>query len=791
MMHSESGDLTPFETAERIFKSHGQVDAKLNDLLQIIREKIGHGYYILFLEHTYMNRTLMEKPKKEEDTYIIISEHVSDVAVQAQTMFSEKEAALFFSQLGFSPPFSFEYCLVSPLNSGNIGFLCVCKGESFTHEEMAALTLFSSQIATALYVIVLESTVKSPDSADYLEAMIQTTEEMLYLVGMDSTVVFANKKAETVMGPLIGKHFWDFLVPSYKEMVKKEFEKQTKGETSSAYKVQVFDKYGEKIWLEVSSTPFFDQGTVTGLCGSARIITEKMQIEQQRQHLTAIANDILQRKNLEKIMDTVANAIHDHCGYQRVIISLLDESFESINAAYAGLSEEEKQEAAENPPTPNERKNIFQQKYKMSQSFYIPHDKTPWEYTGVKSKMKPEQMKDWHPDDFLFIPLYGQHKKVIGFISVDDPANGKAPSPETLAPVELFATQAAIAIENARLYEQISRHAEELKSKVQERTRVQEALLETSYRLREITSWEKGMKIILEGITQGLGFENAELFLVNEAEKILKNIAVIGAETKSDIPLTDTGYIAAQCVREKTSINIENASTNPRVHKQIEPVLEAFAWVPIMIKDTVLGAISVYNLESKRPISDEEVDDLVLFANQAAHFVESTRFLISPVAENTLTTEMKYKIEIGESYLVEGKEPSEAFEIFKDAVTHGAQGFAICRIHPAKVRRRHGLKKTPIMWLSTTEADNSLDPKDLAKINHMLNEFLKRASNSIILLEGIEYLTIQNSFEKVIKALHSLNDYIVMSNSRLLVPVNPKTLEKKEVSILEKEFNVF
>lgn len=796
MTHSESGDLTLFETAERILKSRNQSDTKLNDLFQIIREKIGHGYYILFLEPTYAKGMLVsqEWKKEMEHNRIFISESsLSGVGVTGLKTFSKKEAASFFSTVGFSPPFSFEYCAVSPLDSDVFGLFCVCRDEPFTDEEKAALTLFSSQIATAVYVTLLESKIiTNHGSADYLEAMIHTTEDMLYMVDLDGTFVFANRKAKNVMGEkLIGMHFEDVLVPEYKELVKKEFKKRKKGEISPTYKIQVFNKHREKVWLEISGTPFFRQGKVAGICGSARIITEKMQIERQRQHLTDIANDILQRKNLEKIMDTVANAIHDHCGYGRVIISLLDESFESINAAFAGLTEEEKREAAENPPTPDERKKIFQEKYKVSQSFYIPHDKTPWKDTGVKSKMKPEQMKDWHPDDFLFIPLYGQHRKKIGFISVDDPADGKAPTPESLAPVELFATQAAIAIENARLYEQISRHAEELETKVQERTRVREALLETSYRLREISSWEKGMQIILEGITQGLGFENAELFLINDTKKVLENIAVIGAEKKSDIPLTDMEYIAPQCVRDKTPINVQKASSNHRVRKQIEPVLESFAWVPIVIQDTVLGAISVYNLKSERPISDEEVDDLVLFANQAAHFVESTRFLISPVAESKLTTEMKYKVELGESYLVEGKEPSEAFEIFKDAVTHGVQGFAICRIHPKKVRSRYDLKKTPILWLSTIETEDSVDPKDLAKINHMLNEFFKRASNPIILLEGLEYLIIQNSFEKVIKALHSLNDYVIMSNSRLLVPLNPKTLEKKEVSILEKEFQIF
>jgi hypothetical protein len=279
------------------------------------------------------------------------------------------------------------------------------------------------------------------------------------------------------------------------------------------------------------------------------------------------------------------------------------------------------------------------------------------------------------------------------------------------------------------------------------------------------------------------------LFLINESKKTLENIAVIGTEKKKDISLNDMEYVAAQCVAQKKPINIKEASKS--VTKQIDPVLESFAWVPIMTQDEVLGVISVYNQTTGRPISDEQLDDLLLFANQAAHFVESTRFLFSPVVENTLPTEMKYKLESGESYLVESAQPTEAFDIFRDAVTHGIQGFSICRMHPKKVRHRFDLKKTPILWLSTIEAEDSVDPKDLAKINHMLNEFLKRASDCILLVEGLEYLIIQNNFEKVVKALHSLNDYVTVSNSRLLVPINPKTLSEKELSILEKEFMVF
>ncbi len=627
---------------------------------------------------------------------------------------------------------------------------------------------------------------------DYYETMISTSEDMIFILDVKGKFVFANRKAKEIMGEtLLGKHFEEVITPEHLDMVRQQFRKRMQGIISPPYKVQVFNSAREKIWLEISGTPLYQDGKVFGVCGSARDITEKMQIEQQRQHLTLIANNILQRKNLDEILDTVARAIQSYCSYSRVIISLLDDHFEATNLAFSGLTEDEKTQAYESRLSPEQKKSIFSEKFKVGESFYIPHDQTPWRERGVVSKMKLDQTKDWHPDDFLFIPLYGAQRKIIGIISVDDPLDGKSPTAESLAPVELFATQAAIAIENARLYEQISHYAGLLESRVEEKTRKREALLETSYRLRETTSWKKGMKIILEGITKWLGFENAELFLINESRRTLENIAVIGEEKKDDISLDNLEYVAAQCVAQKKPINIREASTNHRVKKQIEPILESFAWVPIMTQDEVLGVISVYNKISGRPISDEELDDLLLFANQAASFVESTRFLVSPAVENTLKSEMKYQIDKGESYLIESHDPGEAFDIFMDAVTHGIQGFSICRIHPKKVRVKYGLRKTLILWLSTIEAEDSIDPRDLAKINHLLNEFLKRATDSIILLEGIEYLIIQNSFEKVIKAMHSLNDYITLFGSRLLVPVSPRTLSEKELSILEKEFRVY
>ena len=63
----------------------------------------------------------------------------------------------------------------------------------------------------------------------------------------------------------------------------------------------------------------------------------------------------------------------------------------------------------------------------------------------------------WHPDDFLFIPLYGSHKRMVGIVSVDDPSDGRAPTAEGLSSLELFAHQVAQAIEEKKLDQEVKK----------------------------------------------------------------------------------------------------------------------------------------------------------------------------------------------------------------------------------------------------------------------------------------------------------------------------------------------
>ena len=75
----------------------------------------------------------------------------------------------------------------------------------------------------------------------------------------------------------------------------------------------------------------------------------------------------------------------------------------------------------------------------------------------------------WHPLDALFAPLYGRDGALLGVLSVDLPSDGLRPDETDCAMLEVFAVQAALAIDHARLYS-------ELEQSVEEQRRVQDQL---------------------------------------------------------------------------------------------------------------------------------------------------------------------------------------------------------------------------------------------------------------------------------------------------------------------------
>lgn len=63
----------------------------------------------------------------------------------------------------------------------------------------------------------------------------------------------------------------------------------------------------------------------------------------------------------------------------------------------------------------------------------------------------------WQPEDALFAPLHGGDGRLLGVLSVDVPTDGMRPDTQRCELLELFAVQASLAIEHARLHDELQR----------------------------------------------------------------------------------------------------------------------------------------------------------------------------------------------------------------------------------------------------------------------------------------------------------------------------------------------
>ncbi len=146
--------------------------------------------------------------------------------------------------------------------------------------------------------------------------------------------------------------------------------------------------------------------------------------------------------------------------------------------------------------------------------------------------------------------------------------------------------------------------------------------------------------------------------------------------------------------------------------------------------------------------------------------------------------------EFGNGYLLKCKSSKYAFNILKELKAQPDRN-AICitREHPDKVNKKYGLDISEIWWLSTSTDEFSVTPTNVTKIAHKVNDYIKANENSIVLLDGLEYLISNNDFPKVLKLIQEIHQTIVKTNAILIIPVNPLVIDEKNVQKLEHELD--
>lgn len=158
-----------------------------------------------------------------------------------------------------------------------------------------------------------------------------------------------------------------------------------------------------------------------------------------------------------------------------------------------------------------------------------------------------------------------------------------------------------------------------------------------------------------------------------------------------------------------------------------------------------------------------------------------------------MTGEPERALKGGSSYLFTERAVPRAYDAFKRLLTEGRRGLIISRNHPSRVTQQYGLD-CPIMWLAKSTRPQSgvitLEPTRLMKIHSTISDFIKANPGAVVLLDGLEFLIVENGFSPVMKTIQLTNEEVAMTGSYLLVPVDPRTLETQQLGYLEREFSL-
>ncbi|MFF3955526.1 diguanylate cyclase CdgB [Streptomyces sp. NPDC001890] len=175
-----------------------------------------------------------------------------------------------------------------------------------------------------------------------------------------------------------------------------------------------------------------------------------------RQLHQAVA-DLNTARSLADTLQTVADGIVNGLGYELACVNLVRADGDLVVAAFAGNS------AAEALITGRVgSRTSWERRLSMGRAWdelrFIPHtdgwvllddDVPQWHTDGPDPRFEDE----WHPQDRLYAPMYasGGGADLLGVISVDRPRNGRRPGAWGREALQMYASQAAIAISNARL----------------------------------------------------------------------------------------------------------------------------------------------------------------------------------------------------------------------------------------------------------------------------------------------------------------------------------------------------
>jgi PAS domain S-box-containing protein len=523
---------------------------------------------------------------------------------------------------------------------------------SFSEEDMRLASLLADQAAIAienrrLYEEAqrelaarrqIEETLRHNEERHRM--LIDNLGEGISFIDENECFTFVNPMAHEIfgvpLGTLAGRNLTEFLTPEEYTAIRHETEIRRTGQTST-YETKIVRPDGQARTLLVTARPHLDEtGTFLGAFSIFRDVTERRQadeelartradLERSNRQLIQIleAGDSLRMNlNLDAVLHEIVRGAQQSLGYGIVVLNLLDEATQQMVVhSHVGLDTTGQEALAGGTYDWDEERRLLRAEYRLGRAYFIPHGTLDWrnDLRGpiyVPDLPISDRPDAWHPADVLFIPIELRDGRIVGTIYLDAPRDGQRPTIESLRPLEVFVNQAAIAIENARLFEAERQRRHEL-----------EAVHAASRQLTQSLDLTEVLAAILSNVMQLVPAFSAQLFLYDGQRLTYGSGVNAQRQTLTRPPIEPRPQgLTYTVARTGEALYIENSATHPVYNASASflPALRAVAALPLKIETRTLGVMDV-SYSHPRHFDESERRTLEMFAVQAAIAVQNAR----------------------------------------------------------------------------------------------------------------------------------------------------------------------